>query len=104
MKEETKEFIIYCSVFVFCIIGIIGFGYLSFFHVWNTETGVFVYAEFHPERVLNVTWVKLENMSLVYGSYNPEVLDLIPGETYCFVEGRPSGNLGKTLMRIEKVN
>lgn len=90
---------------ILMIVSVIGgFTYFKLHYVWNTETGVFVCAEFHPERVLNVTWIRLENMCLKYGTYNPEVMDLIPGETYRFVEGVPSGNYGKRLIRIEHIN
>jgi len=72
-------------------------------HTWNVETGIFVRAEFHPERVLNVTWIQLEDKELMYGTYNPEVLDLIPGNTYEFGEGLISGNFGKRLVWIKEV-
>jgi len=72
-------------------------------HTWNTEAGVFVRAEVHPERVLNVTWIKLENQTLMYGTCNTEVLDLVPGRTYEFGEGLVSGNFGKRLVWIKEL-
>lgn len=102
MKEKIKKFGV---VMLFCgVIAIIFFGY-SFVvnHTWNIESGVFVRAEYHPEHVINVTWILLEDKSLRYGTHNPEVLDLIPGKTYEFGEGLISGNFGKRLVWIEEI-
>jgi len=56
---------------------IVIFWYMSWGIAWNIEYGTFVCAEVHPERVLNVTWILLEDGELMYGTYNPEVLDEI---------------------------
>jgi hypothetical protein len=78
--------------------------YVSWCVAWNIEGGVFVRAEVHPERQINVTYIVLEDRTLMYGTCNPEVLDLEPGEYYWFGEGLISGNYGKRLIWVADEN
>jgi len=86
------------------IIPLIIIGIIMYFMItcvaWHISSGVFIKAEVHPERQMNVTWVQLEGKELIYCTYNPEVLELIPGEMYWFGEGLLSGNYGKTLLWV----
>ncbi|MFX0211423.1 MAG: hypothetical protein ACFFDT_35925 [Candidatus Hodarchaeota archaeon] len=86
------------------IIPLIVIGILSYMTLtmvaWHISSGVFIKAEVHPERQMNVTWIQLEGKELIYCTYNPEVLELIPGEMYWFGEGLMSGNYGKTLLWV----
>jgi len=66
----------------------------------NIESGHFVKAECHLERMRNVTWILLEEKELIYCTYNPDVLNLTVGEKYWFAEGWPNGNYGKTLLFV----
>ena len=101
----TKVNLIRVSFAVFPIVlMVVLLWYVSWGIAWNVEYGEFVEAEVHPERVLNVTWIRLTDEELVYGTYNPEVLDLVPGECYWFGEGLISGNYGKRLIWVADEN
>jgi len=102
----TKTDIVAVLIATIPIILIIGiFWYVSWGIAWNVEYGEFVRAEYHPERVINVTWVLLDDgTELMYGTHNPEVLDLVPGESYWFGEGLISGNYGKRLIWVADEN
>jgi len=105
MKDKTKHILVTIMVAAIPIIAITGImWYVSWGIAWNIEYGQFVSAEVHPERQINVTWIVLEDQTLMYGTYNPEVLDLIPGEYYWFGEGLISGNYGKRLLWVADEN
>jgi hypothetical protein len=101
MKQKLKDKIVPWIVFLIplIIIGILIY-FMMFNVAWHINSGVFICAEVHPERQMNVTWIQLEDKELVYCTYNPEVLDLIPGRLYWFGEGLFSGNYGKTLLWV----
>ena len=105
MNKEIKAKIIIILVGVIPLICIFSISfYFINWSVWNIESGTFVRAELHPERVLNVTWIVLENQTLMYGTHNPEVLDCVPGKFYWFGEGLISGNYGKRLLWVTDEN
>ena len=101
MKQKLKDKIIAGIVLLIplVLIGIFIY-FMSFGVAWHISSGVFVKAEVHPERQMNVTWIQLEGKELIYCTYNPEVLELIPGKQYWFGEGLISGNYGKTLLWV----
>jgi len=101
----TKDnFVFFLVLAIPIILVTVGFWYVSWGFAWNIEYGEFVCAEVHPERQINVTWIKLTDGELMYGTYNPEVLDLVPGKSYWFGEGLISGNYGKRLIWVADKN
>jgi len=105
IKDEIRSKVVAVFVALIPIVLVLGiFWYVSWCIAWNVEYGVFVRAEVHPERVINVTWILLEDGELMYGTYNPMVLDLVPGEGYWFGEGLISGNYGKRLIWVADEN
>lgn len=102
----TKDKLVVVAVAIIPIVLMaVCFWYVSWGIAWNVEYGEFVRAEYHPERVINVTWVLLDDgTELMYGTHNPEVLDLVPGESYWFGEGLISGNYGKRLIWVADEN
>jgi len=106
MKEDTKSKLITIAVTAIPIIAIMGIMYyVSWECAWNIEYGEFVRAEYHPNRVINVTWILLaDGTELMYGTHNPSVLDLVPGKSYWFGEGLISGNYGKCLIWVTDEN
>ena len=101
MKQKLKDRTVGWIVFLIPQVVISIIMYFTMFGIaWHISSGVFIQAEVHPERQMNVTWIQLEGKELIYCTYNPEVLDLIPGEQYWFGEGLISGNYGKTLLWV----
>jgi len=105
-SKNTKDKLIVIAVAAIPVIAIMGIlYYVSWEYAWNVEYGEFVRAEYHPNRVINVTWILLDDgTELMYGTHNPSVLDLVPGKSYWFGEGLISGNYGKRLIWVTDEN
>ena len=101
MDEKTKAKNVGYTIMIGVGVSmILVFVFILFSFPIHYEDGVFVRAELHPERQMNVTYIVLEDKTLVYCTYNSEVLDCVPGVRYWFAEGIPSGNYGKRLLQV----